>query len=186
MPGAAFDAEHGLWRSLRRTRKGGDYLFSLGFFGVAKKSKSPAAATERHRNMAKRQLQFKASSQAERRENETGVFGVRAQIPLGPRPALRVLRFAAQRNCDLTPKTIRPNPFPLPNLPPCLKPLWMRRGAQGKADQGPRLSEAKPSSSGTPPDPSTAGWGFWGQSPNSLSLRLARRGGALHRSEIGV
>ena len=36
-------------------------------------------------------------------------------------------------------------------------PLWMRRGAQGKADKGPRLSEAKPSSSGTPLFPSTAG-----------------------------
>ena len=39
MPGAAFDAEHGLWRSLRKTRKGSDYLFSLGFFGEIKKSK---------------------------------------------------------------------------------------------------------------------------------------------------
>jgi Putative transposase/Transposase zinc-binding domain len=28
MPGAAFDAEHGLWRSLRKTRKGGHYLFN--------------------------------------------------------------------------------------------------------------------------------------------------------------
>ena len=28
MPGAAFDAEHGLWRSLRKTKKGGHYLFS--------------------------------------------------------------------------------------------------------------------------------------------------------------
>ena len=27
MPGAAFDAQHGLWRSLRKTRKGGHYLF---------------------------------------------------------------------------------------------------------------------------------------------------------------
>ena len=59
------------------------------------------------------------------------------------RPALRVLRFAAQRNCDLTPKTIRPrrHPFPFPNLTHSLNPLWMRRGAQGKAVQGLRLSE---------------------------------------------
>jgi len=28
MPGAAFDAEHGLWRSLRKTGKGGHYLFN--------------------------------------------------------------------------------------------------------------------------------------------------------------
>jgi len=28
MPGAAFDAEHGLWRSLRKTNKGGHYLFN--------------------------------------------------------------------------------------------------------------------------------------------------------------
>ena len=28
MPGAAFDAEHGLWRSLRRTKNGGNYLFT--------------------------------------------------------------------------------------------------------------------------------------------------------------
>jgi Putative transposase/Transposase zinc-binding domain len=28
MPGAAFDAEHGLWRSLRKSKKGGHYLFS--------------------------------------------------------------------------------------------------------------------------------------------------------------
>ena len=28
MPAAAFDAEHGLWRSLRKTRKGGHYLFN--------------------------------------------------------------------------------------------------------------------------------------------------------------
>jgi hypothetical protein len=28
MPGAAFDAKHGLWRSLRKTKKGGYYLFN--------------------------------------------------------------------------------------------------------------------------------------------------------------
>ena len=28
--------------------------------------------------------------------------------------------------------------------------------------------------------------GFWGQSPNSLSLRLARRVRCSHRNEIGV
>ena len=28
MPAAAFDAEHGLWRALRKTSKGGNYLFS--------------------------------------------------------------------------------------------------------------------------------------------------------------
>ena len=42
-------------------------------------------------------------------KSDSGIFGVRAQIPLDLRPALRVLRFATQRNCDLTPKTIRPN-----------------------------------------------------------------------------
>ncbi len=28
MPGAALDAEHGLWRSLRKTKNGGTYLFN--------------------------------------------------------------------------------------------------------------------------------------------------------------
>ena len=28
MPGAAFDAKHGLWRSLRKTKAGGDFLFN--------------------------------------------------------------------------------------------------------------------------------------------------------------
>ena len=28
MPGAAFDAKHGLWRALRKTKKGGYYLFN--------------------------------------------------------------------------------------------------------------------------------------------------------------
>ena len=28
MPGATFDAEHALWRSLRKTKKGGHYLFN--------------------------------------------------------------------------------------------------------------------------------------------------------------
>lgn len=28
MPGATFDAKHGLWRSLRKTGKGGHYLFN--------------------------------------------------------------------------------------------------------------------------------------------------------------
>ena len=28
MPGAAFDAKHGLWRSLRKTKTGGDFLFN--------------------------------------------------------------------------------------------------------------------------------------------------------------
>ena len=28
MPGAALDAKHGLWRSLRKTKKGGYYLFN--------------------------------------------------------------------------------------------------------------------------------------------------------------
>ena len=62
------------------------------------------------------------------------------------RLALRVLRFAAQRNCDLTPKTICPRrhpfPVPVPNLDSLPKPLWMRRGAQGKVDQGRHLFEA--------------------------------------------
>ena len=42
-------------------------------------------------------------------------------------------------------------------LPDCESPFCMRRGAQGQTDQGPRLSEPKASSSGTPAGLSTAG-----------------------------
>ena len=45
MPGAAFDAEHGLWRSLRKTKKGGDYLFNHKALAAVFRGKLLAALT---------------------------------------------------------------------------------------------------------------------------------------------
>ena len=91
------------------------------------------------------QAPWRATRTLRATRNRERAFSGSAQIPLGLRPALRVLSFAVQRNCDLTPKTTRPRrhlfPLPVSNLDPLPKPLWMRRGAQGQADQGPRLSE---------------------------------------------
>ena len=87
--------------------------FSLltSLFGEAKESKSPAAAIERHRDASERQLQLtsKLSGKALRRRSGSGSGRFWGQSPNSPslRPALRVLRCASQRNCDLTPKTIR-------------------------------------------------------------------------------
>ena len=66
------------------TQEPGSPFFSLGFFGEAKKSKSPAAATERHRNPATTLThdsaqRFDTSARAAL-ETGTGIFGVRAQI----------------------------------------------------------------------------------------------------------
>ena len=43
MPGAAFDAEHGLWRCLRRTKNGGNYLFNHKALAAVFRSKLLAA-----------------------------------------------------------------------------------------------------------------------------------------------
>ena len=43
MPGAAFDAQHGLWRSLRKTRKGGHYLFNHNALAAVFRGKLLAA-----------------------------------------------------------------------------------------------------------------------------------------------
>ena len=64
-----------------------------------KKSESPAAATERHRDFAKCVLV--------RSKNKFGSGRFRGRSTNSPSLwlALRVLRFASQRNCDPTPKT---------------------------------------------------------------------------------
>ena len=83
------------------TQTPGSPFLCLLSFGDAKESRSPAAATERHQDLAMCMLvQSKTNS-------GSGVFGVGAQIPPRLRLALRVLRFATQRNCDPTPKTNR-------------------------------------------------------------------------------
>ena len=71
-------------------------FFSLGFFGEAKKSKSPAAATERHRNFVKNPGADAAQgfyrlnpngdgngtgSGIRKQDSDAGVFGAKAQIP---------------------------------------------------------------------------------------------------------
>ena len=68
------------------TQTVGSPFFGLPYFGEAKKGESPAAATERLRNFAERML-----TRSEKK-SESGVFGVRAQIPRACGPPLRVLR----------------------------------------------------------------------------------------------
>ena len=113
------------------TQTAGSPFFGLPYFGEAKKGESPAAATERHQDLAtnlvfdssKRRRQVRPDPsipQDERGKASTGSartgtgtdsgFGIgrfRGQSTNSPRLwlALRVLRFASQRNCDLTPKT---------------------------------------------------------------------------------
>ena len=69
------------------TQEPGSPFFSLGFFGEAKKSKSPAAATERHRNVSTRQLQFtsKLSGRATRKRKRA----FSGSEPKFPEPAAR-------------------------------------------------------------------------------------------------
>ena len=128
------------------TQTVGSPFFCLLFFGEAKKSESPAAATERHRNSSTslvidsiknaliwlspilRYLRTngeKASKGSARTGTGTGTgtgpgigtknketgFGIgrfRGRRTNSPRLrlALRVPRFASQRNCDPTPKTV--------------------------------------------------------------------------------
>ena len=94
----------------RRDPDCGSPFFSLGFFGEAKKSKSPAAATERHRTHRSTSRSKKKASTGSARTG-TGIrFGIgrfRGRSTNSPSLwlALRVLRFATQRNCDPTPKT---------------------------------------------------------------------------------
>ena len=44
MPGTALDAKHGLWRSLRKTRKGGYYLFNHKALAVVFRAQTALAA----------------------------------------------------------------------------------------------------------------------------------------------
>ena len=100
------------------TQTVGSPFFSLGFFGESKKSKSPAAATERHQDLAmnaviesrRRLRQAQPEREGERGTEAGTTFGIgrfRGRSTNSPRLrlALRVLRFATQRNCDTTPKT---------------------------------------------------------------------------------
>ena len=110
---------------------GSPFLLLTLLLAKQKKSESPAAATERHQDLAtnlvfdssKRRRQVRPDPsipQDERGKASTGSartgtgtdsgFGIgrfRGQSTNSPRLwlALRVLRFASQRNCDLTPKT---------------------------------------------------------------------------------
>ena len=52
----------------------------------------------------------------------------------------------------------RSDASPVPGARFPASPFCMRRGAQGSADQGRRLSEPQASSRRTPPNPSTAGF----------------------------
>ena len=77
-------------------------LFRSLFFGEAKKSESPAAATERHRNVSTRQLQFtsKLSGRATRKRKRA----FSGSEPKFPEPAARPsgasLRCAAKLRSD--------------------------------------------------------------------------------------
>ena len=89
------------------TQTVGSPFFSLGFFGEAKKSESPAAATERHQDSAKNAViesRRKASTGSARTGRGTrtvrgpgfrsGRFWGQSTNSPSLRPALRVLRFA--------------------------------------------------------------------------------------------
>ena len=71
----------------RRDPDCGSPFFGLPYFGEAKKGESPAAATERHQDLAKNAVIESRKrlrlAQPERRETNSGsgVCGVRAQIP---------------------------------------------------------------------------------------------------------
>ena len=81
------------------TQTVGSPFFCLLFFGEAKKSESPAAATERHQDSEKCALVRSKD------KFRIGRFWGRSTNSPSLRLALRVLRFATQRNCDPTPKT---------------------------------------------------------------------------------
>ena len=107
---------------------------------------------------------------------------------------LRVLQaraYMAVPWLDMTRFTRYVSPYPLSYSSP--PPVGLGRGAQAKADQGSRLSEAKPSLSETPLLPSTAGCpeqsggtqtigslffslGFFGETKKSKSPAGARPG----------
>ena len=96
----------------------GSPFFGLPYFGEAKKGESPAAATERHQDLAmnaviesrRRLRQAQPEREGERGTVAGTTFGIgrfRGRSTNSPRLrlALRVLRFTTQRNCDPTPKT---------------------------------------------------------------------------------
>ena len=96
---------------------GSPFLLLTLLLAKQKKSESPAAATERHQDLAMnaviesrrrlRQAQPDPSIPQDKRSREFGIGRFRGRSTNSPRLrlALRVLRFATQRNCDPTPKT---------------------------------------------------------------------------------
>ena len=85
---------------------GSPFLLLTLLLAKQKKSESPAAATERLRNSSKNPV-------LKSRAKQFGIGRFGGQSPNSPilRLALRVLRFATQRNCDPTPKTRRLAPY---------------------------------------------------------------------------
>ena len=87
------------------TQEPGSPFFSLGFFGETKKSKSPAAAIERHRSLtnilmldsAQGFSRFSPSGVTERERIQERACSGSEQKFLEPLARLRVLRFATQR-----------------------------------------------------------------------------------------
>ena len=94
------------------TQTPGSPFFCLLFFGEAKKSKSPAAATERHQDSSKFQVHDSTQGFDGLSPNGRGDGsgdGIRKRAFSGsehkfPKPSTRPAG-ASQRNCDLTPKT---------------------------------------------------------------------------------
>ena len=112
---------------------GSPFLLLTLLLAKQKKSESPAAATERHRDSAINLLvdSSRTLRQAlpERRTGTATTFGIgrfRGRSTNFPclRLALRVLRFASQRNCDPTPKTVQPHKR---HSPPYLQALLRHR-----------------------------------------------------------
>ena len=84
------------------TQEPGSPFLCLLFFGEAKESESPAAATERHRNVSTRQLQFtsKLSGRATRKR-ERAFSGSEHKFPEpAARPSGASLRCAAKLRSD--------------------------------------------------------------------------------------
>ena len=105
------------------TQEPGSPFFSLGFFGEAKKSESPAAAIERHRNLAKRRplITSKLSGRA-LPMRDRAFLGSEPKLPEpAARPAGASLRCAAKLGSDpknqqalITPPPPAANPISAP------------------------------------------------------------------------
>ena len=83
---------------------GSPFLLLTLLLAKQKKSESPAAATERHRNAATFQPQFKSKASDRKPTKRDRAFS--GSEPKFPAPSARPTG-AAQRNWDLTPKTMK-------------------------------------------------------------------------------